>query len=351
MAAKKLTVAVTGMNANPPNPGPGVAVARCLRQAADRVGRIIGLGYDALEPGFYLPQYTNASYLIPFPSDGEDALLKRLSDIQQTEAIDVLIPCLDAELLGVIRIGDALKKIGIATLLPTEEQLKIRNKDRLSEWAKMGRLKTPETIVVARADFFYHCHQKGWYYPMVVKGLFYEAAIAQSPDQASEIFQRISARWGLPILVQRFVVGEEINLTAIGDGTGKMLGPVMMKKRATTNEGKAWAGVTIKDDHFTRAASAIFKKLRWTGPLELEIMRDQQGTYQLIEINPRFPSWVYLASGVGRNLPLALVELALGQKLPRFSKISPGVMFVRHVEDQIVPIEAFESMIIKGFHA
>ena len=33
MKTKLLTVAVTGMNALPDNPGPGLAVARCLREA------------------------------------------------------------------------------------------------------------------------------------------------------------------------------------------------------------------------------------------------------------------------------------------------------------------------------
>jgi len=47
-----VTVAVTGMNATD-NPAPGVAVARALRHEPTFEGRIIGLGYDALDPGFY----------------------------------------------------------------------------------------------------------------------------------------------------------------------------------------------------------------------------------------------------------------------------------------------------------
>jgi hypothetical protein len=46
----RVTVAVTGMNAVPDNPGPGLAVARCLREYHGDGIRIVGLGYDALDP-------------------------------------------------------------------------------------------------------------------------------------------------------------------------------------------------------------------------------------------------------------------------------------------------------------
>ncbi len=46
------TVAITGMNAGD-NPAPGVGVARALRLDPNFAGRVIGLGYDALEAGFY----------------------------------------------------------------------------------------------------------------------------------------------------------------------------------------------------------------------------------------------------------------------------------------------------------
>ena len=46
------TIAITGMNATD-NPAPGVAVARSLRQAPGFDGKLLGLGYDALDPGFH----------------------------------------------------------------------------------------------------------------------------------------------------------------------------------------------------------------------------------------------------------------------------------------------------------
>jgi len=141
---------------------------------------------------------------------------------------------------------------------------------------------------------------------MSVKGQFYDAQIVKNPQEAIHAFNNLAAEWGIPVLVQRLVKGEEYNLTAVGDGNGNILGSIMMKKMAVTDKGKAWAGVSIYDQSLHELSAAIVKELQWRGPLEVEIMRTQQGKYQLIEINPRFPAWIYLSVGVHRALEFLL---------------------------------------------
>ena len=342
------TVAITGMNARPDNPGPGVAVARCLKESPEFSGHIIGLGYDALDPGLYLPEYCDAGYLLPYPSAGDEAFINSLAAIHEAEGIDVIIPCLDAELPGMVRLTPRFDEMGIRYLMPTPAQLQLRNKDRLPELAGHAGIHCPEIKTVNQVGFFYQCQEEGWSYPLVVKGLFYGATIVDSADEAADAFREIAAQWGYPVLVQRLVEGEEYNLTAVCDGSGRMLGEVMMKKMAVTDKGKAWAGVSIFDQILYDASAALIKAINWRGPLEVEVMRDHQGRYQLIEINPRFPAWIYLSLGVGRNLPLLLLQLILGQTTGELQEPQPGVLFIRHAIEKIVPQSAFESVIMNG---
>ena len=53
MKRKKVNVAVTGLN-NVDSPGPGIPVVRGLLDSKEYDVRIIGLSYDALEPGIYM---------------------------------------------------------------------------------------------------------------------------------------------------------------------------------------------------------------------------------------------------------------------------------------------------------
>src|SRR5512142_3389863 len=92
-----VTVAITGMNATD-NPAPGVPVARALRHEPRFKGRIIGLGYDALDPGFYADGLCDSGAILPYPSAGRDALRERLRWVRDELGTDVLIPNLDSEL-------------------------------------------------------------------------------------------------------------------------------------------------------------------------------------------------------------------------------------------------------------
>lgn len=343
-----ITVAVTGMNARPDNPGPGVAVARCLRECPGFRGRIVGLGYDALDPGLYLREYCDAAYLLPYPSAGDEAFMASLRAIHAAENIDVILPCLDAELPGMVRLTPQLDELGIQYFLPTPDQLRMRNKDRLPELARYAGIQCPEIKAITSASFFFQCQDDGWRYPLVVKGLFYGAHIVDSAEQAAEAFREIAAQWGYPVLVQRLVQGEEYNLSAVGDGKGRMLGEVMMKKMAVTDKGKAWSGVSIFDQALYDASAALIKAIDWRGPLEVEVMRDKHGQYQLIEINPRFPAWIYLSAGVQRNLPAILLQLMRAEPLADLPAAQPGVLFIRHAVETIVPQREFEAVIMQG---
>lgn len=345
---KSMNVAITGMNARPDNPGPGLAVARCLRESAGFEGCIIGLGYDVIDPGLYLREWCDSGYLLPYPSAGEKALLQCLRNIHELESIDILIPCLDSELLGFAHLLPELASMGIRCLIPDAEQLKFRSKDRLAGLAAGVGLGYPETIGVTHASFFYQCTQQGWHYPLLVKGQFYGAEVAYNADQATRAFQKIANEWGLPVLVQRFVRGDEVNLTGIGDGEGGLLGSVMMRKRAITDKGKAWVGISVWDEKLLQMAQLLVKTLGWLGPLEIEVLTDINGHYYLIEINPRFPAWIYLSHGAGLNLPRLLIDMIAGCAEAGLPEAEVGKMFIRYAHDVVVSLDQFESMAIHG---
>lgn len=348
MTSRVPTVAITGMNARPDNPGPGLAVARCLRAAYGNAVRILALGYDATNPGLYQKHLCDAGYLVPYPSSGEAELYGRIAAIHENDPIDVFIPCLDAELFTSIRLAERLDDLGIRSFLPNNEQLRMRNKDRLPELATIAGIQCPKTRSVTDASFFSGRQADEWRFPLVVKGVLYDAEVVRNPGEATAALRRVAAAWGYPVLVQDYLEGEECNLTAIGDGEGNMLGAVMMKKHAVTEKGKAWAGICTSDQRLHEAARALVAALRWRGPLEVEMKRDAQGEYHLIEINPRFPAWIYLSHAVGRNLPYALVELALGRGIVPLPEPKVGTLFVRYAEELIVSLNEFESIVVSG---
>ncbi|WP_298432397.1 ATP-grasp domain-containing protein [Ottowia sp.] len=343
-------VAITGMNARPDNPGPGCAVARCLRHTPGFRGHIVGLGYGTLETGLYLRESCDSGHLLPYPATGSTALLERLDEVLCRDRIDALLPCLDADLANFMAIEDQLGQRGIRLLLPQRGQLRRRDKDRLPALCAEAGVATPDVRRLADERFFDHCEADGWTYPLVIKSVFYDAWIVHSAAEARQRYRQIVATWGNPVLIQKFVLGDEVNLTALGDGSGAMIGEVMIRKQATTDKGKAWAGVAIDDPELQEAGRRLFHSLKWRGPLEVEMLRDAGGTLQLIEINPRFPAWIYLSHGVGRNLPAALLALMNGARPGDLDLASPrpGTSFLRHAQETIVSLDEIATLTASG---
>lgn len=347
------TIAVTGVNAHAENPGPGMAVARCLVEHPEFKGRVIGLAYDALDAGLYARQYFTASYLLPYPSSGDEVLMERLLGIHDYEQIDALIPCLDSELPNFIRLRGELAQNGIKMLIPSRDQFTLRAKDHLVELCQSVDIPVPRTKVLTDPSFFDRVARSGlqeesWQYPLVLKGIFYDATIVNNAAEAKSIFFKLITKWGYPCLVQEVIKGDELNLAGLGDGEGNLVGHVTMRKRAMTEKGKAWAGVTIIDEAMLEAAQRLVKALSWRGPLEVEAIRGEDGRIYLIEINPRFPSWIYLSKAVNRNLPIAVLKLLdkqteLGLAAPR-----SGYFFIRHAQELVLDLPEFESVLING---
>jgi len=216
MKKPTLNIAVTGLNAID-SPGPGIAVIRGLRESKHFDVRIIGLAYENLEPGIYMRDLVDKVYQIPYPSIGHETLLSRLEYIHSREKLNVVIPNFDAELFSFIRIAPRLKELGINSLLPTMEQFEARLKGKLNEFGEKYNILVPRSEVALNIEEFKE-KIATYEYPVVVKGKFYEASIAYSYEQAQAYFYKIAAKWGTPIILQQFVKGQELNITALGDG-------------------------------------------------------------------------------------------------------------------------------------
>lgn len=340
-----IIVGVSGINAVD-NPGPGVGVARSLKEAEDLDVKVVGLAYDAMEPGIYMDWLIDKAYLLPYPSGGHEPFLDRLFYIKENHGLDFVIPNLDAELPLFIKYQQKLADAGIQTFIPTAEQFRLRGKDRLSEVAEKINISFPESLVVTSYEELSKAiDQLGL--PVMVKGAFYKAYRAHTSAEAHGHYSSIVAEWGYPVIVQKVVSGEEMNVVGVGDGEGHSLGMVGLKKMWITSLGKIWTGVTIKNEQMLAAAEKFVQSYRWKGGFELECIVSGDTVY-LIEINPRLPAWSYFATGVGVNLPANMLRKVLGKPLPGSFDYPTGKLFIRYTYELITDMTPFQNITMKG---
>lgn len=338
-------IAITGLNAGD-SPAPGIPVVRCLTEHPQWSGRICGMAYDALESGGLDRRLISSVYLLPYPKAGRETLLERITYIQKLEKLDVIIPNLDAEIPNFINLREELAALGIRMFLPSEEQYKRRSKVNLEKLAAEIGIHAPRTRLVtdpAQVDVSRD------HLPVMVKGLFYEAHLAHTLDEVNHYVQKIAALWGYPVLIQQFIEGEEYNAAAVGDGKGNLLAVAGMKKLVFTDKGKGWACVSIINEGLNELAERVVTSLAWPGAMEVEAIKSKKdGNFYLIELNPRFPAWIYLAKAAGMNLPQLYLQLALGTEITAPMEYRSGVVFTNYTTNLITDLGRISTLFTKG---
>jgi len=330
-----MKIALSGLN-NTDNPAPGVPVAKSLIDEY----KLVGLSYDPNEPGIYQGLFEKV-YLMPFPSVGWEDTKERLIEIKQKSNIDVVIPNLDAELPMYIKYQKELNDLGIKTFLPTLENFEMREKKKLPEFSQKLGVKHPKTVeVISLDDLIKAVKEIG--FPLMVKGNYYKAYRAYNLDEAIEFYYKISNEWGFPLLVQEVVSGVEINY--VGLANGQLLGGVGIKKLTTTDLGKVWSAVSIKNEKLFNLAKKFVDITGWRGAFELEAIANGDEIY-LIEINPRFPAWVYFATMLGINLPKMIIEILKGNKIKPMLEYPVEKMYVRFVDETVRDFSDYSKLL------
>lgn len=343
----KCNIAFTGLDSTE-NPFPGLSVLRSIRDSGEFQGKIIALTYDSLCTGLYEHKLIDEVYLIPYPSEPEEFLFSRLAEINRKARFDVIIPCLDSEITTYARLSQRLKDIGIKVFVPREDAVKARSKVFLKEFCEKNNIDIPKTFLINDPNQI-EAYAANLHYPLFLKGSIIDSAKVENSSEAHVFFNRLANEWGLPLIMQESLDGEEYDVAVLADRESRVAAKVAIKKIGITPQGKAFSGVTINSQDFDALSEKVVRVLNWQGPLELELMKNTTlNKIYIIEINARFPTWIYTTVGAGLNLPLLNLKLALGESLGTLPSYKKGVMFARVVEDSFCSLNYLTQLNLKG---
>ena len=321
-------IAVSGMHRGE-NPQPGSSIIGALR-AAWPDAYLVGLVYNVYESGIYVEGGPEVCHAMPYPTVGLGAFLARLKEVHAVSPFDWFIPTLDAEIALLAGAEQQLAALGIQVLLPDRDTLNRCGKAKLSELAATCEVGIPATGVARDlSEATAHAARIG--YPVYVKGPYYDAALVRTAADLAAAGGAMLADWGPPLIVQEPLSGTEFNVLGLGDGQGGLLGHCAVRKLIISDKGKGNGSVIVNDPRLEEITARVMTATRWTGPFELEFIRDRRDDdYRLIEINPRFPAWVGFPAQLGANYPAAWVEWLRDGKCRPLPTLPPGRFFLRH---------------------
>ena len=339
----EIRVAITGFGGLD-NSEPGTAVARALKLGWEGNISIDALGYDAWMTGAFSPGLIDNLHIMPPLVEGENAFFERIIEINKKRKFHAIIPSLELEIPVLSRLKERLKSRGIRVLVPDIEQYNLAIKTSLPYFCYRNKFPTPKTVHVPNIyDIPYIANQ--FTYPLIVKGVVASAKKVNNWSDALYYAKIFNSRWGGGAILQEKVEGEEYDVSMVAREDGSCASFLPMKKLGVNQRGKGIIGTPVNDPNLISHAQKILKKLHWKGPLELEFIKSNNtNKYNLIEINPRFPSWILLSQFAGINQPLTVLKEILNPGCPIRNFTNMKKAFIRNIEELTIPFNEIKTL-------
>lgn len=132
------------------------------------------------------------------------------------------------------------------------------------------------------------------------------------------------------LLISEVLPGEEFTVdTLMKNGKPQLIIP---RSRTKMNNGISVAGKITKQKEIISYTEQIATTLNLNGPIGLQMKRNKDGKFRILEINPRIQGTSVALMGAGINLPLmsVLQEMNVKFKIP---KVKWGVSFIRYYNE------------------
>ena len=138
---------------------------------------------------------------------------------------------------------------------------------------------------------------------------------------------------GVPVIVQRFLPGEQFSIDVLCDLDGRALNAIP-RTMIESKGGESIKGMTIKDWGLIEHGRRVAEALPIWGPANIQCFREQDGTLLLTDVNPRFGGAFPLPLAAGSRYPDLAIALANGDRPePAVGEFREGVVMTRFFSD------------------
>lgn len=257
-------------------------------------------------------RYTARHHEIQECEEDEDRFVADVASAVASGGYDIVFCTYD---VGLIALSRRREEIAPAVWPYAQGTVVERAFDKLelASAARRAGLSAPRT---ERADT---ATLAAWNGPVVVKARThvpsrFSTARFSSASQAQSLIEQIRTGGGEPLL-QEPMAGRMGAVVMVVDASGEPVVEIHQEALRTwpPDAGDTVHGViSATDPELSRGARALVRELDWFGLVQIEFIRDTEGTPQITDFNGRFYGSMALASGAGLNLAGLWASHAVG---------------------------------------
>lgn len=132
------------------------------------------------------------------------------------------------------------------------------------------------------------------------------------------------------IMIQEKLTGNEYGLDIMNDLDGHHVA-VSVKQKLSMRAGETDKAITCDLPELREMGRKIGENLKHIGNLDVDIMQRADGTYCVLELNPRFGGGYPFSYEAGVNMPKAIMQWVKGEKVaPAILQPKYGMMFAKN---------------------
>ncbi len=269
---------------------------------------------------------------------GDDPLfVDHVIDLCRTDAVSVLIPTVDSELLPLARRRDELAAAGVTLVAASEETFAVcLDKALLAERCR-GVVAVPATAVLDETF-----DPADWPLPVIAKPR--TGSGSRDITLVTEASQWAQLSHEGDLLVQEYLPGDEYSIDVLAGPGGNVVAAVP-RSRLKVDSGISVAGRTHHDAELEGLARDVATAIGLVGVANVQARMAVDGRPKLLEVNPRFPGAMVLTVGAGIDMPALVLDAALGRPLPEGPLPFDEIGVVRHWEEQWVSIDELAALV------
>ena len=254
--------------------------------------------------------------------------IANLLEICRKDAIDLLIPTIDTDLLVLSEHREEFEAIGTRVMISAPDKIRIcRDKNVTSRFFVDCGLHAPLPVNDWRA------YTGG--YPAFIKPKDGSSSINAFRVGSEEELKVYAERVG-DYVIQPFVTGREYTIDVFCDWDGNPV-HIVPRERLQVREGEVLKTRICMDGQMIAEAKTLCEAFRPRGPMTVQLIRDSRGVDWFIEINPRYGGGAPLSMKAGAKSAETVLRLLDGETVEYTENAADGAVYSRF--DQSVAIE------------
>lgn len=311
-------------------------IVQYFKETIGEAGRVIATDCSNLAPAVYdadafhlVPRITAPGYL--------DVIL----DICKKEKIDGVFSLIDPELSLLAKEKERFLAIGTTPVISPYELVETCF-DKYRMFQMLCEMGIPTGKCYMDKEEFYQAEGEGKItYPVFVKPVRGSASLNINQVTSKQEIETLFERYD-DLMIQEFMHGQEYGADVYIDMLSGKCTSIFLKKKIRMRAGETDKSVSVKNPALFAMIQNFVEKCGFCGMIDIDLF-EQNGTFYLSEVNPRFGGGYPHAYTCGVNMPAQMIRNLQGEENPvTIGEYREGICMMKYNEIAIADMNGRE---------